>query len=141
VLNRTFALVALFALASLAACKDEPAPSAAKEPAAPVAEAPKAAPPPPPVDAAPPDAALPTDPKELAEARNKAIMDGRYDQAVVLCAAEDMAKIGEQSVLGCVLAACQRNDVDRAQAWAKGLKTAGLKKQAKKTCAEAKIPL
>ena len=102
--------------------------------------APAPAPAPPPDAAPPPEPALPTDPKELAELRNKAILDGKYDVALKICAAEDMAKAGEQSIMSCVLAACQRSDVDKAQAWGKLLK-GPLKAQAKKICLANKVPI
>jgi hypothetical protein len=102
---------------------------------------PDAAPPAPP-DAAPPDAApaLPTDPKELAELRKKAILEGRIEDAIAICAVEDLKSIGEQSVLSCVLSACQRSEVEKAQAWSQHLKGA-LKANAKKICGANGVPL
>lgn len=135
VLTRTLCLAALL----LVACQQDAAPPAKKaEPAA-------ARPAPPPPDAGPPDAApeadaAPTDPKELAELRKKAILDARYDLAVTICAAEDMKSLDEQAVMSCVLAACRQNDVDRAQAWGK-LLTGPLKAQAKKICLANKVPI
>jgi hypothetical protein len=137
--TRSIALAALAVVLVLAACKDEAPPSSKKE--TPVAATPP--PPPPPPDAAPPpDAppALPTDPKALAELRKKAILDAKYDEAVKICAAEDVAKIGDQSILSCILAACRQNDVDHAQAWGK-LLNGPLKAQAKKICLANKVPL
>jgi hypothetical protein len=138
VLTRTICLAALV----LVACKEDPAPSAKKEERVatqpPAPPAPAATPPP---DAAPPPApALPSDPKELAELRKKAILDARYDVAVTICAAEDVPSIGEQSILSCVLAACRQNDVEKAQAWGKLLK-GPLKAQAKKICLANKVPI
>jgi hypothetical protein len=106
-------------------------PRRSKPPAAP---APVAKPPP---DAAP---ALPSDPKQLAELRNKAILDNRYDVALTICVAEGVASLDEQSVMACVLAACQRSDVEKAQAWGKLLE-GPLKAQAKKICLANKIPI
>jgi hypothetical protein len=138
VLTRTIAIAAALALVLVACKKEEPtAPPAAKD--QPADAAPKATPP----DAAPPpDAtpALPTDPKELAELRNKAILDGRYDIALTICNAEDVPKIGELDIMSCVLAACQRSDVEKAQAWSKLLKGEA-KKQSKKICAANKVPI
>jgi hypothetical protein len=133
--TRSLCLAALL----LVACKEESAPPAKK--AETVATQPPAPPPAPP-DAAPPDAApaLPTDPKELAELRNKAVLENRYADAITICAVEDMAKLDEQSVLSCVLAACQKGDYEKAQAWAKQLK-GPLLKQAKTVCAANKVPL
>jgi hypothetical protein len=138
VLTRSLCLVALV----LVACKEEPAPSAKKEePVAVQPPAPPAPPPAPPPDAAPPPApALPTDPKELAELRKKAILDEKYDVAVTICAAEDVAKIGEQAIMSCVLAACRQSEVEKAQAWGKLLK-GPLKSQAKKICLANKVPI
>jgi hypothetical protein len=143
VLNRKLcsALVAVLALVAVA-CKEE-APAPAKEtppppPAAAPAPPPAAAPAPP--DAAPPPPALPSDPKELVELRKKAILEGRLDDALKICAAEDVAKIGDQSILSCVLAACAQKDVDHAQTWAK-LLNGPLKTQAKKTCLAYKVPI
>ncbi len=137
VLTRSICLAALL----LVACKEEPAPPArtpelvaAKPPAAPAPVAP-------PADAAPPPApALPSDPKELAELRKLAILDAKYDLAVTICAAEDVPKIGEQSILSCVLSACRQNDVEKAQAWGKLLK-GPLKAQAKKICLSNRVPI
>ena len=133
-------LVAVLALVAVA-CKEEAPPPPAKEAPPPAAAAP--APPPvapAPPDAAPPPPALPTDPKELAELRKKAILEGRLDDALKICAAEEVAKIGDQSILSCVLAACAQKDVDHAQAWAK-LLNGPLKTQAKKTCLAYKVPI
>jgi hypothetical protein len=138
VLTRTIAIAAALAF-TLVACKKEEAAAPPAATAPPDAAAPKASPP----DAAPPpDAtpALPTDPKELAELRNKAILDGRYDVALTICNAEDVPKIGELDIMACVLAACQRSDVEKAQAWSKLLKGEA-KKQCKKICAANKVPL
>ncbi len=137
-LTRSICLAALV----LVACKEEPAPSARKEES--VATKPPAAPAPapaPPADAAPPPApALPTDPKQLAELRKKAILDAQYDLAVTICSAEDVASIGEQSILSCVLSACRLSNVEKAQAWGKLLK-GPLKSQAKKICLANKVPI
>jgi hypothetical protein len=126
----------------LVACKEEPAPSPKKE--EPVATTPPPAPAPapaPPADAAPAAApALPSDPKELAELRKKAILDAKYDVAVTICAAEDTTKMDEQSLLSCVLSACRQNQVEKAQAWGKLLK-GPLKTQAKKICLASRVPI
>src|SRR5688500_7397040 len=132
-MTRSICLAALVFIA----CKEDPAPVRKEEPVASQ---------PPPVVAAPPDAAppptpaLPSDPKQLAEMRNKAILDGQYDQALKICAAEDVPSIGEQAIMACVLAACQRSDVEKAQKWGQLLK-GPLKVQAKKICLANKVPI
>jgi hypothetical protein len=148
VLTRTLCVVVAVALGAVAlgavACsQDSGSSSSAAQPpkAAPPAPTPPAAKPPPdatpPPDAAPP---LPTDPKTLAELRKLAILDARYDVAVTICTAEDVAKLDEQSLMSCVLSACRQNDLEKAQAWGKLLK-GPLKAQAKKICLASKIPI
>jgi hypothetical protein len=87
-----------------------------------------------------PEPELPTDPKELELARKTAILEGRYDDALKICAAEDQEKIGEQGVLACVLSACRQNDGDKAREWSKHLQGA-LKKQARDVCKTSNIPI
>lgn len=131
---------------ALASCKDSAAPKEkpkAKEPSA----APAAAEPAPSKTEEAPAAAevpaeepLPTSPEELELARKTAILEGRYEDVVRFCSAEDLGAKDEQAVLSCVLSACRLSDVEKAQTWAKSL-TGNLKKQARDVCKASNVPL
>jgi hypothetical protein len=125
-------------------CSSEPPaePSAPPRPAAttPPPVATEAPPPAVAIDAAPAEAPLPGTAKELELARKTAILESRYADAVRLCAAEDMAAIGEQGVMSCVLSACRQSDGEKAAAWGKRL-GGQLKAQARKVCAASGVPL
>lgn len=141
-LIRRFVLAALL----LAACKSDSAAPADEDAAAKKAPSAAASTPttPTPAPVAAPDAApaaepaLPTDPKELEVARKKAILEGKFDVAVKVCAAEDVKSLGEQNILACVLSACRQGDAEKAATWGKLLKGA-LKTQARKVCAASNI--
>lgn len=141
---RHLVLPALFVTAlSLACCKSgdhaassNPPPAATPAPAS-AAPAPASAP----ATATPAPAAepaLPTDPKELETARKKAILAGKYDLALKICAAEDVKSIGDQAILSCVLSACRQSDQARAAAWGK-LLSGALKTEARKVCAASNV--
>lgn len=94
-----------------------------------------------PVKEEPPDAAPePTTEKEIDLARNTAILDGRYEDALRYCNMGDITKKDEQSILGCVLTACRLSNVDSARQWSKSLGSA-LAKEARKVCLANKVVL
>jgi hypothetical protein len=76
----------------------------------------------------------PTTPEEIAKARNIAILDNRIDDALRLCGKEDLTKVDDQGVLGCVLTACRKKDSETASKWAGNLE-GPLLKEARKVCA------
>jgi hypothetical protein len=95
----------------------------------------------------PPPAPEPTTPEEIDTARKQAMIDGRDKDVIKYCelGKVDPDKSDPQVVLGCVLAACRIDDVDRARAWAQGLtrnkKDRPLYDQAKKTCLANRVGL
>ncbi len=93
-------------------------------------------------DKPPPDPE-PTTPEEIETARKKAMIDGRDKDVIRFC---EMGKVDDkpdpQVLLGCTLAACRVNEVDKAKAWAKGVaKSKPLFEQAVKTCMANKVVL
>jgi len=97
---------------------------------------------PPKQDKPPPDPE-PTTPEEIDTARKKAMIDGRDKDVIRFC---EMSKVDDKSdpqiLLGCTLAACRINEVDKAKAWSKGVaKSKPLLDQAIKTCLANKVTL
>jgi hypothetical protein len=97
-------------------------------------------------DKPPPDPE-PTTPKEIEDARKKAMIEGRDKDVIRFC---EMGKVGEttsaQVLLGCALAACRLNQGDKASAWARSMKNdkkdgKALTEQAIKTCQANKVVL
>jgi len=93
-------------------------------------------------DKPPPDPE-PTTPEEIDTARKKAMIDGRDKDVIRFC---EMGKVDDKSdpqiLLGCTLAACRINEVDKAKAWSKGVaKSKPLLDQAIKTCLANKVTL
>src|SRR4051812_37751133 len=64
----------------------------------------------------------PTTPKEIDDARKKAMIEGRDKDVVRFC---EMGKIDNksdpQAILGCTLAACRIMQTDKAKSWAAAL--------------------
>jgi hypothetical protein len=92
----------------------------------------------------PPPDPEPTTPEEVDIARKKAMIDGRDVDVVRFCemAKIDIDKGDAQVLLGCTLAACRLNAVDKAKAWVKGVaKSKPLFEQAIKTCMANKVVL
>jgi hypothetical protein len=89
----------------------------------------------------PPPEPEPTTPAEIDMARKKAMIEGRVDDSIKYC---DMLKLDDKSdpqvLLGCTLAACRKNDVDRAKTWSKPLEKAFLT-EAKKVCLANKVTI
>lgn len=93
-------------------------------------------------DKPPPDPE-PTTPEEIDTARKKAMIEGRDKDVIRFC---EMGKVEDkpdpQVMLGCTLAACRVNDVEKAKNWAKGVaKSKPLFEQAVKTCMANKVAL
>ncbi len=93
-------------------------------------------------DKPPPDPE-PTTPEEIDTARKKAMIEGRDKDVIRFC---EMGKVDDKSdpqvLLGCTLAACRVNEVDKAKNWAKGVaKSKPLFEQAVKTCMANKVVL
>ena len=94
-------------------------------------------------DKPPPDPE-PTTPEEIDNARKKAMIDGRDADVIRFCemAKLDIEKADAQVMLGCTLAACRLNVVEKAKNWAKGVaKSKPLFEQAVKTCMANKVVL
>jgi hypothetical protein len=97
-------------------------------------------------DKPPPDPE-PTTPKEIEDARKKAMIEGRDKDVIRFC---EMGKVGDttsaQILLGCALAACRVNQADKASAWARSMKNdkkdgKALIDQAIKTCQANKVSI
>ena len=143
-MHRIMALAAILTLGSSTGCEEEfkPPPSEKKETKA-AATKPAPTPSPPPSEEKPAEPAKekppePTTPKEIEVARNTAILDGRFEDAMRYCGMEDLSGKDEQSILGCVLSACRLNDPDKAKQWSKHLSGA-LLKEARKVCSSNKV--
>ena len=62
-------------------------------------------------------AEVPSDPDALTLARKAAVLEQRTADAVRLCEAEDVSKMGASGALGCVLAACKERRGPLARRW------------------------
>jgi hypothetical protein len=131
------ALIAVALVFAVAACESESSssepskkPEATKQP--PREDPPEPEPEPEPEKPAAPE---PTTPEEIELARKSAFMDGRDADAIKYCemGGTEAGKSDPQVLLGCALAACRANQVDKARAWAKSLPKA-LGDQARKIC-------
>lgn len=94
-------------------------------------------------DKPPPDPE-PTTPEEVDNARKKAMIEGRDADVIRFCEMSklDIDKADAQVMLGCTLAACRLNVVEKAKNWAKGVaKSKPLFEQAVKTCMANKVVL